>query len=473
MTAMRVTSFLLRCPRGLRRLVPSVAAALVLLVVAVPESRAQGARESAPKRKPQSAAPKPAQAPDAQAPAPPEKQAAPPVAKPAPTAGPTTSPVATKPVKVKKAAKKGVKVAETPPAATPEKAPAISAPVISAPVQRTTVGASAIAPLTPAAPGAPGAPVLAPKLIEAAPAAVPQPSAAPAPGGIVAAPEGTAPSVAAPLRRTYLGTPETLRARWKVETPIVWVASPLDRRVSPGLGFASPGGYGPAWGDAYASASYQQRTRRTKLADAGWGVGIGLGDPARFVGAEVAYAGFGTARAGFFTNGTISARLHRIVGGYGIALGRENIATVGGISGPGPDGGGSNYVAVSRLLRLGVRDSLSTVDSTPVRELMWTIGVGDGRFRREPDVLAGKSGVNVFGSLGFRFHERFAAIVDYTGQDVAVALSVVPFRCFPLVVTPGMADVTGMAGDGARFVLAVGMTARLDPGSLFSFRCSR
>ena len=162
-----------------------------------------------------------------------------------------------------------------------------------------------------------------------------------------------------------------------------------------------------------------------------------------------------------------------MVGGYGLAVGRENIAEVGGTSGPGPDGGSSNYFAVSRLLRLGVRDSLSTADSAPARELLWTIGVGDGRFRREPDVLANKRGVNAFGSLGFRFHERFAAIVDYTGQDVAVALSVVPFRCFPLVVTPGLADVAGTAGDGARFVLALGFTSRLDPRSLFTSRCSR
>ena len=446
---MRVTSLLLRRPTGCRRFVLATAVALALTPLAIQTAWAQGARESAPKRKPQAAAPKPA---DVPAPAATALPATAPVA----TTPVTKAPVTTAPVKVKKSAKKALKVAKTAPVAAPERAPVSSAPVISAPVERTTVGAPATAPATPAT--APTAPAIAPTLIDAAPAA---------------APTVTAPNVLAPFRRTYLGTPETLRARWKVETPIVWIASPLDRRVSPGLGFASPGGYGPAWGDAYASASYQQRTRRTKLADAGWGVGIGLGDPARYVGAEVAYAGFGTVRSGFFTNGTISARLHRIVGGYGVTVGRENIATVGGISGPGPDGGSSNYLAVSRLLRLGVRDTLSTVDSTPVRELMWTVGIGDGRFRREPDVLANKSGVNVFGSLGFRFHERFAAIVDYTGQDVAVALSVVPFRCFPLVVTPGMADVTGMAGDGARFVLAVGMTARLDPGSFFSSRCSR
>ena len=209
------------------------------------------------------------------------------------------------------------------------------------------------------------------------------------------------------------------------------------------------------------------------MKDGGFGVGVGLGDPARFVGAELAYAGNGTTRSGFFTNGTLSARLHRIVGGYGVSIGQENITQIGVSSGPGPDGGRSNFLAVSRLVRLGVRDTISVADSMPHRELMWTVGIGDGRFRREQDVFANKSTVNVFGSLGYRFHERFAAIVDYTGQDVALALSVVPFRCFPLVVTPGFADVAGLAGDGARFVLAIGLTARLDPRSFFSSRCTR
>ena len=470
---MRGNSFPGRASAGVGRFVPATVAAFVLLALGATSADAQRASESAPRRKPGGGAAKPAAPPVApQAPEQPRgaagataaaPKAAPKQATVAAKPAPSTTAVTTTPGKVPARAKSALKVAKSPAAPAPGKARAVEGAL-----EKAAVTAPAAAPIAAPAPAtAPAASAVPSRAIEPPPAQAPPP----APGASAAIP--SAPAFSSPPRRTYLGTPDALRSRWRVELPVAWVASPLDRRVSPGLGVASPGGYGPAWGDAYGSASYQARTRRTKLSDAGWGVGIGLGDPARYVGAELAYAGFGTARSGLFTNGTVSARLHRIVAGYGVTIGRENIATVGATSGPGPDGGSSNYVAVSRLVKLGVRDTLSAVDSSPSRELLWTIGVGDGRFRREPDVLANKAGVNVFGSVGWRFHERLAAIVDYTGQDVAVALSMVPFRCFPLVVTPGMADVAGMAGDGARFVLGIGVTSRLDPRSLFTSRCAR
>ena len=401
-------------------------------------------------------------------------ESAPRARKPAKAATPPDSATA----KATSAPKKSVTVA--PAVAKKSRVSKPAAPPKAAVTTQSGAGADSVkaksAAATVAEPGSAAAPAPAPAPASAPAAQVAAPAAAPAAAAIpmVSAPV-TSHASSAPVarRQMFFGTPDSLRSRWRVPTPIVWVASPLDRRVSPGMGFASPGGYGPAWGDVFGSVSYQQRTRRTQVKDGGFGVGIGLGDPARYVGAELAYAGNGTSRSGFFTNATLSARLHRIVGGYGISIGQENITQIGATSGPGPDGGRSNFLAVSRLLRLGVRDTLSIADSMPGRELLWTVGVGDGRFRREQDVFAGKSTVNVFASVGFRFHERFAAIVDYTGQDVAVALSVVPFRCFPLMVTPGFADVAGIAGDGARFVVAVGMTARLDPRSFFSSRCSR
>jgi hypothetical protein len=243
--------------------------------------------------------------------------------------------------------------------------------------------------------------------------------------------------------------------------------------VSPGLGFATPSGYGPAWGDFFMSASYQQRTRFTTRADGAVGVGMGLGDPVQNLGGELVYSSFGTVNRGFFSNGTVSARAHRIIRGYGVSVGLENVLEVGRQTSAGPDGGRSAFIAVSQLRRLGVTDTITTTEPTDGQELIWTIGLGDGRFRREADVAASKSTVNLFGSVGYRFAQRFAGIVDYTGQDVTVALSVAPFRCVPLVITPGFADITRSAGDGARFVLAVGLSTRFDQDAFFRRPCSR
>ena len=58
--------------------------------------------------------------------------------------------------------------------------------------------------------------------------------------------------------------------------------------------------------------------------------------------------------------------------------------------------------------------------------------------------------------MGLRAIDRVSLIADWTGQDLNLGASIVPFRNLPLVITPAVADVTGNAGDGARFILGVG-----------------
>jgi hypothetical protein len=47
-------------------------------------------------------------------------------------------------------------------------------------------------------------------------------------------------------------------------------------------------------------------------------------------------------------------------------------------------------------------------------------------------------------------------VTEWTGQDLAMGLSIVPFKNFPLTITPAFRDITG-AGEGARFVLGTGI----------------
>ena len=313
-----------------------------------------------------------------------------------------------------------------------------------------------------------------------APTAAPPALVAPAPASTLPVSAPTQPIVATsaptpvpPPRRLTQAQADSVRARWTVAQPVVWVSSPLARRVSPGLGFATPSGYGPAWGDFFMSVSYQRRTRFTQVQDGAVGVGMGLGDPVGAIGGELVYSSFGTVRSGGLSNGTISARVHRIVRGYGLSVGLENLVGVGRTTSAGPDGGRSAFFAVSQLRRLGGADSISASESSDAHEVLWTVGIGDGRFRRESDVFASRSTVNLFGSVGYRFMAQAAAIVDYTGQDVSIALSIAPFQCIPLVLTPGFADITGSAGDGARFVLAAGISTRFDRDAFFRRPCTR
>ena len=386
----------------------------------------------------------------------------------APRAPAGSTPAATKRVATTRAATTGATITRAARARVPVAAPT------AVPVSGRSAGTGAAAggavpasvPVVEAAP-APAAPVVA---LPTAP--VDTAGAAPAPAAAASATSVASPARSVAPRRLSATQVDSVRARYAVIEPVVWVASPLARRVSPGMGFASPSGYGPAWGDVFVSASYQQRTRYTTLKDGAFGLGVGLGDPISNIGGELVYASFGSIRSGPFSNGTISARAHRIVRGYGISIGMENLAEVGRTTSAGPDGGRSLFVAVSQLRRLGdAGDALD--ETTPLgQEVLWTLGLGNGRFRRESDVAAKRETVNLFASVGYRFMERAAGILDLTGQDLTVALSVSPFRCVPLVISPGLADITGSAGDGVRFVLALGMTTRFDRDAFFRRPCS-
>jgi hypothetical protein len=59
--------------------------------------------------------------------------------------------------------------------------------------------------------------------------------------------------------------------------------------------------------------------------------------------------------------------------------------------------------------------------------------------------------------VGVRLAEPISFIADWTGQDLTIGTSIAPLRRIPVVITPAVADVTGNAGDGARFILGIGL----------------
>ena len=71
--------------------------------------------------------------------------------------------------------------------------------------------------------------------------------------------------------------------------------------------------------------------------------------------------------------------------------------------------------------------------------------------------MRGDDGINVFGSVGVRVLPPVNAVANWTGQDLALGLSVAPVRRWPLVITPAVVDVTGRAGDGARVAVSAGL----------------
>ena len=217
-------------------------------------------------------------------------------------------------------------------------------------------------------------------------------------------------------------------------------ASARGALAAPAIGIGVPSGFGADFGDVFVGLGAQSRTRYADKPDGGAVVGIGLGDARRYLGLEVAVSQYGTFRS--CCRGGVSLKVHRMLpGATGVAVGWENAAGWGELPGDGDDApftdaGSSVYGVVSKVF------FLSPHGPNAFRSVTATLGAGNGRFRRESDVLEDREAVNVFGSLGVRLFEPFSVAASWTGQDLNAGVSVVPLPRVPLAVTVGAADLT-------------------------------
>jgi hypothetical protein len=217
---------------------------------------------------------------------------------------------------------------------------------------------------------------------------------------------------------------------------------------SPAITISNPSGRGADRFTAFFNTSFQSSKRYENGADGALGVGIGLGDAQEAVGLQLSYtlASFGTLGRDFGTGGLNAKLHHQFPNGLSAALGWEGFVTIGDV-----DFKDTVYGSVTQIIR-----TTPNIDS-PFSRVALTAGVGNGRFRSEADFNDGVDSVNVFGSAAVRIARPLSVIVEWTGQDLAAGLSIVPFRNFPLVITPALRDITG-AGDGARFVIGTGLS---------------
>lgn len=218
---------------------------------------------------------------------------------------------------------------------------------------------------------------------------------------------------------------------------------------SPAITVANPSGYGADNNTIFIAAGYQEDVRDSDKQDGAIGVGIGLGDARRNVGVELSYtfASFGNNRE--FGTGGFNLKLHRqFPGDFSVALGWNGFASVGQV-----DFDDSVYGTVTKIFR--TRDDIDK----PFSRVAVTAGLGNGQFRTLEDIEDDRANVNPFGSIALRIATPVSFITEWTGQDLALGLSIAPFRNFNLVITPALRDVAG-AGDHARFVIGVSTSFR-------------
>lgn len=250
---------------------------------------------------------------------------------------------------------------------------------------------------------------------------------------------------------------DSLRSAWVLELPQRHPSPARDIRMVPGSSIYSPTAFGADWGIVYATAGYQHRARNALRSDGAVTVGAGFGNADKWVGLDASVLSLGTLRS--FGRFSFSFQAHRrLPGNSAVAVGVEHAGVVGYT-----DSRKSTYGVATKRLDLD-ESSRGLLDALTV-----SVGIGNGRFVSEKDWYAKEfDKVNLFGSVGVDVAEPLALVADWTGQDLVIGASLVPFKSVPLVIAPAVADVTGSAGDGARFVLAVGVGSYVP--TLFSRR---
>lgn len=219
----------------------------------------------------------------------------------------------------------------------------------------------------------------------------------------------------------------------------------LSTRLSPSVTIMTPSAYGAAWGNAGIGLGFQQRTRFTDRADGVVGVGFGLGDPKKSVGLAVGIT-ITDLWGDTFEDGTLNFKLHRqLPGDVSLAAGMQ-----GAVSWGETDGGSSVYGVVTK--RFSLREDLSQ----PLSQVHLSVGVGTGQYRSESNIENSVDSVGMFGSVAVRIYEPVTAIAEWTGQDLTLGVSFIPFPNVPFAIAPAITDVTGTAGDGTRFILGIG-----------------
>jgi hypothetical protein len=215
-------------------------------------------------------------------------------------------------------------------------------------------------------------------------------------------------------------------------------------RASPSITIINPSAYGASWGSLGLGFGFQERARFTDESDGVIGLGFGLGNSQKNVGAQVGISLVDVSAP--FRDGAINLKLHRrLPKDFAIALGVQGITTWGET-----DGGSSVYGVTTKRFKL--RKDRTQAFS----ELYATLGLGGGQFRSESDIDNGNETIGIFGSVAVKILEPVGLVTEWSGQDLTIGVPLVLFRKLPLVIVPAITDITGAAGDGTRIVFGIG-----------------
>jgi len=229
--------------------------------------------------------------------------------------------------------------------------------------------------------------------------------------------------------------------------------------IFPGITLISPNAFAADGWTVWAGLAYQSRTRFTNEDDGAVYVGVGLGDARKYVGLSITAASLSTVRHGWFDRVGVGAQLSRMLGANSaIGIGAQNFAM------RHRDESDDKKVSL-----YGVGTHVFAFRDNPNDSFAFltaTLGVGNGHFRQQADVFEDNNTAAVFAALSLSVVRELALVADWTGQDLALGVSLAPFPTFPLVISPAAFDITQSAGNGTRFGVAASIGYRFNKGAI-------
>jgi peptidoglycan-associated lipoprotein len=264
---------------------------------------------------------------------------------------------------------------------------------------------------------------------------------------------------------------EDLRAKFRLPVPEVGLATETGRfpRGAPGTSSGSPIAFGANWNDAFIGAGIQAPVRYSANGDTDGSAsfGFGLGNGSDVAGLEVTVNALSSIRSGVGNRVGFGFKAHKILpDGWGAALGVQGVQL-----NPGTDDRNTVYGVVTKSF------DLAGTALGQFKSFTWSGGLGTETFQTAGNLNTGKHGVGVFTSAALRVNEVSSVILDWSGQDLNLGVSFVPFKSLPLVLSPAISDLTGASNSnltiipgqtkktGPRFTLGVGFAFKVNPSA--------
>jgi hypothetical protein len=242
-------------------------------------------------------------------------------------------------------------------------------------------------------------------------------------------------------------------------------------RASPGITLSNPSGFGSDRGRVSVGLGLQRTRINTN--DGAASIGIGLGNAQTGIGVQLSYTSYSISPEKLiktvsrkilasdrpFGSGGFNLKIHKqFPDGLSVAVGADSIVnigppTLGAFGEVQNELQGTYYAAATKLFRLkpDATESFS--------RLAVTVGAGLGpRFQPIQGMQEDKKIVTPFASAALKLSPAASFITEWSGQDFGIALSWVPFRNLPIVLTPAIRDIFGPDARKPRFVLGFGLS---------------